>query len=47
LRVPQQLAQLGDLALRLDEVAELLADSVEPVLLLRGLVEGARVHALR
>ena len=46
LRVPQELAQLGDLALRLDEVAQLLAHGVEPVFLLRGLVKGAGVRAL-
>ena len=46
LRVAQQRAQLGHLALGLDELCQLLADLLEPALLLRGLEERLRVHAV-
>src|SRR5437763_1577169 len=46
LGIPEQVAQLGNLALRLDEVAELLAHRVEPVCILGRGVEGARVRAV-
>src|SRR5205085_11543673 len=47
LRVAEEPTQLRHLALRLDEVTELFADGVEPVVIPRRLEEGARVHAVR
>jgi hypothetical protein len=47
LRVLEQGAELGNRARGLDEVAELLGDLADAVLLLRGIEERPRVDAVR